>query len=209
MVHDVDSVPEANRLMAQLFGSTKSLGLTYRDHEIQKISGAFNPANIRDWFRDVGSQLHAGDRLIIYVTAHGYRSRDSRKPYETSIAMWNNSSLRMSEFAKLLDQMDPAVDVAMIMVQCYTGGFARLIYQGGDPDKGLSPQRRVGFYATVHDRPAAGCTPDVNEANYQEYSTYFMAAFLGLDRSGKPIPHARLRRRRQRVDGRSACLHHS
>ena len=42
-------------------------------------------------------------------------------------------------------------------------------------------------FATVHDRPAAGCTPDINEANYAEYNSYFIAALSGTDRLGQTI----------------------
>jgi hypothetical protein len=187
LVHDVQLLPEANRLMAQVFGRTESLGLTYRNHELVSVQGASRPDSILAWFRDHGSQMHEGDRLILYVTAHGHRSRDSKKKYDTSIAMWDHSTLQMSELARLLDDMDPKVDVVMVMVQCYTGGFAHLIYKGGSPQNGLSPQNRVGFYATVHDRPAAGCTPEVNEANYEEYSTFFLAALRGIHRTGTRI----------------------
>ena len=51
----------------------------------------------------------------------------------------------------------------------------------------MSSRIRCGFFATVHDRAAAGCTPEVDEANYVEYSTYFWEALSGIDRSGIPI----------------------
>jgi hypothetical protein len=73
------------------------------------------------------------------------------------------------------------------MVQCYAGGFARFIYDKADPDLGLSKQRRCGFFATVHDRVAAGCTPEVDEATYVEYSTYFWEALAGRTRTGDPV----------------------
>ena len=187
LVHDVENVPEANRLMAEVFASTDALGLTFRNHQVPNVRDSAKPDNVRLWFRDVASQMHQGDRLLIYVTAHGYPSRETQRKHDTSIAMWDKTTLQMSELAGLLDQMDPVVDVVMVMVQCYTGGFSHLIYKGGDPENGLSPQSRTGFFATVHDRPAAGCTPNVNEANYEEYSTFFWAAFLGTDRSGSKI----------------------
>ncbi|TWT29386.1 hypothetical protein KOR34_51980 [Posidoniimonas corsicana] len=187
LVHDPELVPLANRLMAEFFGSTRDLGLEYRDHRVAGVRNASTPANVRAWFAEHGPQMRDGDKLVVYVTAHGHRSRDRGRPYNTSIAMWDDSSLRMAEFAGLLDDLDLRVDVVLVMVQCYTGGFSHLIYRGGDPERGLSPQRRVGFYATVHDRPAAGCTPSVDEGNYVEYSTYFWAAVSGRDRFGEPI----------------------
>ena len=62
-----------------------------------------------------------------------------------------------------------------------------MIFNNGDPKQGLSPQRRVGFFATVHDKPASGCTPEVYEANYVEYSSSFWPAFTGIDRTGQRI----------------------
>jgi hypothetical protein len=93
----------------------------------------------------------------------------------------------VAEVVQLLDALPEGVSIVAIMVQCYTGGFARFIYNDGDPDKGLSRQSRCGFFATVHDRPAAGCTPDVDEATYVEYSTYFWEALSGYTRTGTPI----------------------
>ncbi len=186
-VMDRELVPKANRLMAEFFGSSEDLGLSYRNHQVPHVHGSTKPENIRKWFAEVGNKMQAGDRLVLYVTAHGNRSNDRRDPYDTTIATWNNTSIRMTDFVKLLDGLPQGIEVVAIMVQCHAGGFARLIFEAGDPDKGLSPQRRSGFFATVHDRAAAGCTPDVDEASYVEYSTYFWAALAGRDRAGKAI----------------------
>lgn len=61
------------------------------------------------------------------------------------------------------------------------------MYDDGDSENGLSDHNRCGFFATVHDRPAAGCTPDIDEATYVEYSTYFWEAIAGRTRLGEPI----------------------
>jgi hypothetical protein len=131
--------------------------------------------------------MQRGDRLIIYVTAHGESSDDRDNPYNTAISLWGNENLTVTEVVELLDQLPDGVSVVAIMVQCYTGGFARFIYNEADPDKGLSQQPRCGFFATVHDRVAAGCTPEVDEATYVEYSTYFWEALSGQTRTGSPI----------------------
>ncbi|KLU05491.1 putative transmembrane region and signal peptide protein [Rhodopirellula islandica] len=186
-VMDPNSVPKANRLMAEFFGNRDSLGLSYRNHSVPNVKGSTEPKNIRNWFRDVGETMQSGDRLYVYVTAHGSRSSDRQSPYDTTIATWNNSSIRMKEFVEMLDGLPKGVDVVAIMVQCHAGGFARFIFDEGDPDQGLSQQNRIGFFATVHDRPASGCTPEVDEASYVEYSTYFWAALSGRNRSGRLI----------------------
>ncbi|MCC9658598.1 hypothetical protein LOC70_22555 [Rhodopirellula sp. JC737] len=186
-VMDPDSVPKANRLMAEFFGSTDSLGLSYRNHNIADVRESTEPANIREYFQELKTKVRSGDRLLVYVTAHGSRSSDRNDPYNTSIATWNNSAIRMKEFVRMLDGLPTDVEVIAIMVQCHAGGFARFIFEDGDPDKGLSKQKRAGFFATVHDRPAAGCTPEVDEASYVEYSTYFWAALSGHTRTGRAI----------------------
>jgi hypothetical protein len=184
---DVDSLPKANRLMAEFFGTERDLGLQYRASEVSGVRGATTRENIQNWFKGVGPMLKAGDRLILYVTAHGEKSEDRKNPYETSIMLWNDEKLTVSEFVALLDSLPEGVSVVAVMVQCYTGGFARMIYDKADPENGLAKQNRCGFFATVHDRVAAGCTPDVDETTYVEYSTYFWEAMAGRTRAGKAI----------------------
>ena len=52
--------------------------------------------------------------------------------------------------------------------------------------KRASPSNKSRFFATKHDRVAAGCTPDIREENYQEYSTRFWEDY-GESRIGKQI----------------------
>ena len=72
-VVDAESVPKANRLMAEFFGTERDLGLHYRNNEVPGIRGANTREKIQEWFSDVGRTLKSGDRLIVYVTAHGGR----------------------------------------------------------------------------------------------------------------------------------------
>src|SRR5690606_14797632 len=92
------------------------------------------------------------------------------------------------QFNEWLDRLPQDVPVVLVVVQCYAGGFSHTIFKEGKNEKGLAPHPRCGFFSQVHDRVAAGCTPDVNEANYQEYSSFFWAALAGSSRSGEPIP---------------------
>jgi hypothetical protein len=76
------------------------------------------------------------------------------------------------------------------MVQCYAGGFAHTIFEHGKAESGLSDHARCGFFAQRHDRAAAGCTPDADEADYEEYSSYFWGALAGKSRDGKTVNSA-------------------
>ncbi len=122
--------------------------------------------------------------MIIYVTGHGSKGR----PVENGVMdLWKNERLTVQEFTTLLDAFPVQTNVLVVMVQCYSGSFANLIYYGGDKARGLAPHRRAGFFATNESRPAAGCTPDAKIENYKEYSTYFWAAIGGVDRLGNPV----------------------
>ncbi|TWT70383.1 hypothetical protein Pan14r_26890 [Crateriforma conspicua] len=189
-VIDRQSVPMANQLMAEFLSDSTDLGLHYRDHRIDGVRGAATPQNLQRWFSVEGRQLSAGDRLVIYVTAHGYASRGNRDSYDTSIATWNKTSVTTKQFDQWLNTLPQGVDVVLVMVQCYSGGFARLIFDPTDSDQQPTAQRRIGVFATVHDRPAAGCTADVDQADYREYSTSFFEALdqtRDQERSG-PAP---------------------
>jgi hypothetical protein len=49
---------------------------------------------------------------------------------------------------------------------------------------------RCGFFATVKERPSVGCTPEVNEADYRDYSSSFFAGLSGISRTGQRVDSA-------------------
>ncbi|MDP6446333.1 MAG: hypothetical protein QF805_21255 [Pirellulaceae bacterium] len=180
-------IPRHVELLARVFRQTKYLKYQYRTHQIENVQGVSSHDNLKKWFEEVGAKLKAGDRLFIYATAHGGRGPDRKQPQNTVLYLWRNQRISMKDFTALLDKVPSEVPVVTVMVQCYAGGFANLTFEGGDPKSGAAQPQRCGFFATVHNRVAAGCTPDINEANYQEYSSYFWAALQGKTRTGQPI----------------------
>ena len=76
------------------------------------------------------------------------------------------------------------------MVQCFSGAFGNLIFEDGDP-KGAPVRRDVaGFFATIKERVAAGCTSAINEEDYHDFTSYFFAALTGRDRLGRRVSRA-------------------
>jgi hypothetical protein len=149
-------VPRAVLLVARVFGKEDDLDTQFRSHAVPGIRGASSRQNLDRWFDDVAPQLHAGDRLVIYLTGHGGKGSHADNPH---FFMWNHEQVPVKDFVARLDKIDPEVRVVLVMVQCYSGGFANCIFNEGDPKKGVSRANRCGFYATVQTRPAAGCTP--------------------------------------------------
>lgn len=197
------SCPRARRLMAELIGEAGGSYLRYRPHQLEDVAGPSDPKKLRRRLRELGSELNSGDRLVIYFTGHGAEAEDPNGYYydedeeqvpfnehNTSLYCWDAEQLTASEFAAELDRLPQGVTVILVMVQCYSGGFAHSIFHQADQELGLSPRLRCGFFSQRHDRYAAGCTPEVREADYQEYSTFFWAALQQQTRAGAPIENA-------------------
>ncbi len=178
--------PRANVLLAEIFGREEGLTTQYRPHAIPHLWGSSGRQSLGKWFDTIGATLADEDRLFIYFTGHGGRGK-GRPPTNQTLAMWNEADMPVKEFTALLDRLPLKVRVVLVMVQCFGGGFADCMFVDGDPNKGLSPRNRCGFFATLPTRVAAGCTSDVDEENYREYSTYFWAAMYGQARTGEPI----------------------
>lgn len=176
---------DALELLHQIFAPPGAAGgsIVYRNHAVPDISGSNRLHELREGFQTLKSLLKPGDRLIVYVTAHGGSARGD-EPYNTSITCWGNRDLSMREFSGWLDTLPASVPVVLVMAQCYCGGFAHTVFTKGDSREGLAANVRTGFFAQRHDLPAAGCRPDVE--NDEEYSSYFWGALVGHSRSGKP-----------------------
>ncbi len=175
----------ATQALSDIFRLNSSEAIIYRNHQVPNISGGLRANDIREGLNAIGSQLSAGDRLFVYVTAHGGSAKGSNDSRNTSISCWGNKPLKMTEFSSWLDELPEDVTVVSVMAQCYCGGFANTVFEAGDADEGFAKNIRCGFFAQQHDLPAAGCRPDVE--NDEEYSSYFWGAFLGQSRTGKAV----------------------
>ena len=178
--------PQTMRLIDALVGPGKGISRQFRPHDIGGGEITSSKDNIVKWFDTHADQIGKTDKLLIYFTGHGGRG-EKDNAQNTCLYLWPNHNMRMQDFTTQLDKLDPKTPVVMVMVQCFSGGFANAIFNDGDPAKGLSDYNRCGFYAAVHSRPAAGCTSHVNEADYKEYSSYFWAGLSGEDRLGEEV----------------------
>lgn len=125
---------------------------------------------------------------FFYFTGHGHLNR--RDSGNNSLILWEESLVSVQELAGWLDQWPAEMPFVTMMAQCFSGAFANLIYEGGDPEQPVALQTRCGFFATVETRPSVGCTPLVNEADYEDYSSSFFAGLSGRDRVGNAAPSA-------------------
>jgi hypothetical protein len=178
--------PRANVLLARLWDREDDLYNTYRPHDLPEVKGPANRASIAEWFRTTGARLADGDRLFVYFTGHG-GSGQRGQPRNTTMDLWFDGGMTVKEFTAHLDKVNPKAQVVLIMVQCHSGGFADVIFPAAAAGPNLADATRCGFFATWHDRLAAGCTPDTQEENYQDYTTFFFAALAGRTRTGQAV----------------------
>ena len=163
------------------------LGLErFRPPRIPHLTGAATYENVSQWF-DQAVDVPACQRFF-YFTGHGLYNRQN--PDNNALILWEEDLMDVQDLATPLDALPPEQPFVTMMAQCFSGSFANLIYEGGDPSQPVALQSRCGFFATVASRPSVGCTPAVNEADYQDYSSSFFAGLSGIDRVGQPVASA-------------------
>jgi hypothetical protein len=179
--------PRANVLLARVLDKGEDeLYQKYRPHDLPDVLGPANRKSLTQWFTTTGARLADGDRLFIYFTGHGGGGA-RQSPRNTTMDLWLDGGMTVKEFVGLLDKLSPKVQVVLFMVQCHSGGFGDVIFKGADVGPVLAEPNRCGFFATWSDRLAAGCTPDTQEENYKDYTTYFFAALSGKTRTGQTV----------------------
>jgi hypothetical protein len=179
-----DQLSESLRIIAELF-DWDTQPISYRDHEIPGVTASNRASEIKLGMENLCTTLTDQDRLFIYVTAHGGKSKKEDKPFETSIYGWERETLSASQLAGWLENVPNKVPVIMVMAQCYCGGFSHTIFEQADAQQPIAEGLRCGFFAQRHDLPAAGCRPDIS--NDREYSSYFWGALAGQSRAGNMI----------------------
>lgn len=140
---------------------------------------------------------------LLYFTGHGDRQRNldnnvyalwEGKPEAASQTPGANgqsdAGLSVRDLAAELARLPAEKPVTLVMVQCFSGSFGNILFENGDPAKPLTNRPVCGFFATTRERTAAGCTPEINEADYKDFTSYFFAALSGRDRTGKAVTGA-------------------
>lgn len=126
--------------------------------------------------------------VLVYFAGHG--SHNSRNEENNYFNLWDDQSLYVSNLAAELVRLPASAPIVLVMVQCYSGAFANVIFRHGDPGNDLSEHDLVGFFAASKDRMAAGCGAEIHEPDYQDFSSYFFGALCGRSRIGQPVTGA-------------------
>ncbi len=170
----------------------------FKAPNIPYLKAAATVDNLQQSLQQIAT-ASASDRrpLFFYFTGHGSRNREDED--NNKMMLWEEQSLNVREFATFLDRLPPTKPVVTVMVQCYAGAFANsILYKNGDPQAKIadlaSPtlreRHRCGFFATTKYLPSVGCTAEVNEADYRDYSSSFFAGLSGTNRIGQRVASA-------------------
>ncbi len=159
----------------------------YKAAEIPNLDGAATMENAYGWFEAI-AQAEKPCPAFFYFTGHGAYNQENED--NNALILWEEALVSVKEFERWLEPLPADQPFVTMMAQCYSGAFANLIYENGDPDQPVALQTRCGFFATVASRPSVGCTPAVNEADYKDYSSSFFAGLTGRDRIGNPVSSA-------------------
>jgi hypothetical protein len=183
----------AERMLALVLHGRRAANTTslkFRKPSLAHVDGPAKKPEILTAFDRLSSQkAEPNHPLLLYFTGHGSPAKN-RDLDNNVFDLWDGGTLSVRELAENLAKLPRDQPVALVMVQCYSGAFGNLLFEGGDP-QGVPIERDVaGFFATVKERMAAGCTPEVDEAGYQDFSTHFFAALTGRDRVGRKVTGA-------------------
>lgn len=155
----------------------------YRATILPHVDGASRLGSFGSAFQALARA--GGGPVLLYFTGHGSPGTTSYD--DNDYDLWGNEGLSVTRLAAGLRALPARTPVTIVMVQCYSGAFGNLLFQGGDP-QGLPINLDLcGFFASVPNRTAAGCTSEVNEADYHDFTSYFFAALGGVTRMGKPV----------------------
>ncbi len=158
-------------------------------YENTEIAGfALRPAlksALHEWFVREGAQLDGDDTLLFYVTDHGKGSPDDGY-LDNEITLWREA-LTVTDARALFELLDPEVRVVMVMSQCFSGGFAQLLF---DADGAPPDGHRCGYFSTTSDRKAHGCYPEVSGREDVGHSHRLFTALErvgGLDAANREV----------------------
>lgn len=153
----------------------------YRASSLTSLDGPSRQVSLDRIF----GQLKQGhDPVLLYFTGHGTPDRAGNFT-DNAYDLWSDEDLTVTKLSSYLDTLPSDTPVTLVMVQCFSGAFGNLLFENGDGQGAPAKRSLCGFFASLPDREAAGCTPEVNEADYHDFTSYFFAALSGQDRLGR------------------------
>ena len=159
---------------------------------LSPINGSSTPDSISRNLAFFDATNDSKSAQLVYFTGHGSpgTTDSGREDFANTVYSSWGDDFSTRQLARALQKSRSAAPLVLVMVQCHGGGFANTLFQDGDPNKPIWNRDFCGFFASIPERMAAGCTSQVNERDYQDFTTHFFAALSGVSRDGRKISGA-------------------
>jgi hypothetical protein len=182
-------------------GDPQSASVLYTDEEnkvhhripkIAQIDGPTKMNNVQAEINSLAKELQSTPKknALLYFTGHGSPDDERGQFVNNRYDLWGEEELTVRDLSAAIKVIPKSNPLVVVMVECYSGGFANLLFENGNPQGDLIDRPICGFFASVPSRMSAGCTPTTNEADYHDFTGYFFAALTGTTRLGKPLTGA-------------------
>lgn len=152
----------AGDLLSAILGDGAPSGVDYRPSSLRGSA-----ASREALFAALERSRENSAGTIVFGAGHGLPAEDE---HPAVISLWGaDGDLGVDVLARVLDAGPRRAPAAFVLGQCHSGAFADLMYVAGDPKRGLAKPVRCTLAAVPGDRPASGCTADVNDPSARAY----------------------------------------
>ena len=183
-VYETAQMGKCDKYFGTFFSGKIDRDCTWRHNRLAGLNGKSSSADVQSILLRMSNELDSQDSVRIYYTGHGGRGDKAAKFTQNTLNLWNGD-MTVQKFSEHLQLLPKDVATQVVMVQCFSGGFAQMIYEDGILGGDYSKANQCGFFSQIPSRPAAGCTPDINKR--QEYSPFFFAALSGKNEKGESV----------------------
>lgn len=164
---------EVGEFLALIFGEGTGVGVDYRP----PTRAASGPATESKLIEALTQRAEHVQGTVVFGVGHGQLLGEEDQQ-ESGLALWGSrDALSLSRFAEAIDRVRWKGPLAMVLGQCHSGGFARLAFAGAKPRRGLARPTRCVLAAVPEDRPASGCTSDLDDASARAFMAIIAEAF--------------------------------
>ncbi len=136
----------------------------------QKLHPAKRSA-LERWFRGYAREAQGRTKpstLFLFVTDHGTKGKG---PLGNKIELWREN-VDVRQLRAMMQPLGKKNRVVTVMSQCYSGGFANVLYESPGKVHG----NRCGFFSTIASREAYGCFPETARSSRTGHAYHMIHA---------------------------------
>ena len=137
--HPAESV-ESLQPLARVFGTGYQNGERYYQNTILGVEGTTRVDELVARLRNEFAQMRINDKALFIFYGHG--SRNSSDAAGNALRLWGDTQLTARDLGMLLAEINTHAPVRFFLPQCFSGGFARMIYSRA-PDTRTSKVQNI------------------------------------------------------------------